>query len=1157
MNAKRFLGLLAFILAGALTTAAVRADDTEIYMAPAAGSRSNVLIIFDNSKDMSESAVSGPTYIPSTIYPGTYTTTKLYKRTSDSTPWVATSLTLANVQAKDTAACTAYESLNTNGQWTGQLTNQGACGSSGASRWALGNFLNYNTGSASSCSTCGSQVSIVQKTVASVVDSARGNLNFGLMVFGSNQSGGRIIKKIADLSNDAAFNAFAAALPGTGSSGYGSSYVEGTGTSLNNGNGTPLSESLYDAGAYFAGVYPVIGNDTSQAPYPSPITNLCQKNYVIVITNGSSTNDCSNPVKGPLPTTTTFTSTVGATLQNTWSTADGSYANYTASGTCSGGQPNDYMDNVARFLDQNDMSNTLTGKQNVKTFTVGVFTSSDPQLQAAAAQGEGKYFNASNAAGLSAALTEILDSIILAVDSSFVAPVVPVNPENRTYSGSNIYIGLFKPQEGPFWFGNLKKYALNSNSQIVDKNGNAATIAAPSPQAGEFDPGSISYWSTDADGGYVDQGGVGALLFDRTLSTRKLYTYLGSKTALTDASNAFNKTNITPVMLFGAGSTDTTGRDKVVNFIYGYDAYNADVAKQADTREWVLGDILHSRPAIVNYSKTRAVIFVGANDGMLHAFEDNYGNVSLTDGQELWGFIPPDVFPNLNKLGAASGSHGYFVDGSPKIYLVDANNDGQIKKSDGDQAILIFGERRGGDAYYALDVTDPDNPVYLWRLLGPVSAGRLGLSADVPELGLSFSDPAIGKVNTSGTSTPAFFIGGGYDATAEDSLPPATDTKGRGVYAFKIFPDAGALTPTKIWEYSHATSVNMTYSVPSTITILDTDSNGYIDRLYVGDLGGRMWRFMVGDVNPANWTGQIIFKSNPGQDLSTGRKIFYPPDVTLQPATTQPATTVTTPSYPYGYRVLFFGTGDRERPQTSTSITDRMYAVKDVVGDSTHNSVVTEGTDTTSTHVTDTGTNLLVDVTADDLQATSSALDVVTAVINPILAKLERSAGWYIKLDQNLGEKVLAPASIFAKVASYSTYTPPVVGVVSDSCKPQLGIARIYQVDYLTGEAVFNYDTKNDAGSGGVYDGETNTHSLGGAVKDASGNVIGGNFFRRTDRVLAVGTGIPSGIVNTISELGGTKPCDAMGLMGAGGTVVVVEVKCNATRTKIYWSPRY
>ena len=103
---------------------------------------------------------------------------------------------------------------------------------------------------------------------------------------------------------------------------------------------------------------------------------------------------------------------------------------------------------------------------------------------------------------------------------------------------------------------------------------------------------------------------------------------------------------------------------------------------------------------IIQYAD-RTVIYAGANDGMLHAFNDS-------DGQELWAFIPPCLLGRLKELH--TDTPGIFVDGSPKAY-VTYDGSGNVTK-----AILIFGLRRGGNYYYALDVTNPLVPKYLWRI---------------------------------------------------------------------------------------------------------------------------------------------------------------------------------------------------------------------------------------------------------------------------------------------------------------------------------------------------------------------------------------------------------------------------------------------------------
>jgi type IV pilus assembly protein PilY1 len=103
----------------------------------------------------------------------------------------------------------------------------------------------------------------------------------------------------------------------------------------------------------------------------------------------------------------------------------------------------------------------------------------------------------------------------------------------------------------------------------------------------------------------------------------------------------------------------------------------------------------------------------------------------------------------------------------------------------------------------------------------------------------------------------------------------------------------------------------MSNSIPSDVARVDVDGNGRIDRLYVGDMGGRIWRFDIGDPDPTKWTGKIVFKCNPGSN--DRRKIFYPPEVSLEVG---------------NYEMVFFGTGDREHPK-GTNILNRLYAIKD------------------------------------------------------------------------------------------------------------------------------------------------------------------------------------------------------------------------------------
>jgi type IV pilus assembly protein PilY1 len=169
-------------------------------------------------------------------------------------------------------------------------------------------------------------------------------------------------------------------------------------------------------------------------------------------------------------------------------------------------------------------------------------------------------------------------------------------------------------------------------------------------------------------------------------------------------------------------------------------------------------------------------------------------------------------------------------------------------------------------------------------------------------------------------------------------------------------------------------------------------------------MGGQMWRFDIGDPDTSKWTGKIIFDSNPGASLK--RKIFYPPDVSLEKG---------------NYEMIFFGTGDREAPKEKT-VLNRLYAVKD----KNLSKILTEAD--------------LFDVTG--VEATFDAVDA--------------KSGWYIRLD-GLGEKSLSTSVLFYGVVYYTTFTPA-FGDPGDVCFLGEGTGKLYALKYKTGYAALDLD---------------------------------------------------------------------------------------------------
>jgi type IV pilus assembly protein PilY1 len=595
---------------------------------------------------------------------------------------------------------------------------------------------------------------------------------------------------------------------------------------------------------------------------------------------------------------------------------------------------------------------------------------------------------------------EVPGTDILSETFTFMTPVVPAA---RTFSGDKIYLAFFKPSEGNFWQGNVAKYGISSNNQIIDANGDAAMRAN-----GAVKSDAVPYWETIdwADvtrGNYVHN------------SNRNIYTYLTSLTQL-ESTN----TSLTATIL----GNPTGSVADIINYVRGADVFDEDGDSDiGENRSVITGDVFHSEPSIFTYryadGTSKTMVYFGANDGMLHAVLDvtegsGVPRTVTSHGTEEWAFIPPDQLPRLKEMIESVG-HQSYVDATPMIYFKDMDGDGVVDASDGDKAILVCGVRKGGTGYFALDVTNPSFPQYLWRInqyddSGP---GWAAPTTVVAELGETWSEPRFGVVKTTDgdvTGTPVFFIGGGYSSN---------NFSGKAVIAVNV------LTGAVVKKFT----TGMNYSFPSTVLVIDENDNGFVDKVYVGDLGGQMWRFasfVDSGGNPLgfpgcnenihSWTGRIFFKT----DNNNSRKFFCPPSVTLEK----------------GYDMVFLGTGDRENACCNNSNNVCSFTGPDIIA------AVKE----THSLTTIVGETDLVDVT--DATATFPDLSI--------------DQGWYIRLVDGsgnaVGEKVLSEGTVFYKTFYITTFTPN-----NDPNVPG-GEGKLYALSYLTGAAVldFNNDSNLD-----------------------------------------------------------------------------------------------
>jgi len=603
------------------------------------------------------------------------------------------------------------------------------------------------------------------------------------------------------------------------------------------------------AAKYFQGTF---------ATYASPIQYPCQRNYIVNITDGipeGEGNTITANNRGQYNYIESWlTARLGSDIDPDDDGADPDPYNIYINGG------SDYMDDVAWVLQHQDLLPGMDGMQNIVTFAIG-FDVAHALLRATAENGGGRYYTAATADELADALRRTMN-LIISDAQSFVAPVVPVNALKRTQSGDRLYIALFQPiQSSTFWAGNIKKYAIDAHGDLASPDGSTAT----NPD-GSIKSTASSYYDLAPSGGAVTKGGVGEVLLRRN-TPRDIFTYLGNPD-LTASSNRFAITNanITPALL---AVPDSQTRDQVIRYLHGEDVFDDDEdGNTSEKRNWVLGDFIHSTPLIVSYSDGTKIILAGANDGQLHAFDDE-------TGQELWSFVPPAVLPRLKEiLPGGAPSHPFLVDGSPKLLVTQT-----------DQKIVVFGLRRGGAQYYALDVTSKTGPRFLWS----VSAETPGFS----ELGQAWSEPALGKIGNAMSFTYAAVFGAGYDPYFDDpskTAPNPSNPVGRAFFVVNAL-DGSLIEALRV--------SGMTYPIPSNVSALDLDEDGTLDVAYAGDLGGNLWR--------------VDLPSRATKVFSTpGHKIFAAPDLVRE----------------HGALAVFFGTGDLANP-LETSVTDRIVAFRD------------------------------------------------------------------------------------------------------------------------------------------------------------------------------------------------------------------------------------
>ena len=835
-----------------------------------------------------------------------------------------------------------------------------------------GNYINWR---ANPVLITMSRIDIV-KTAAKITMSAINSSNIGIMQF-NNSDGGPVIQAMTDLdSNRAALDAV----------------IDG----IDAGGWTPLAETLYESALYWHGLPAHYGELINENPtdanalastgpevYLAPNSPACTKNYNVLLTDGKPTQDTDayDLVKN-LPN---YTTTMGRS-------------------TCTGGNVNGAcLDDIAEYLSISDAQPDEKGDQFVTTHTIG-FTIDLPILKLTAEVSGGEYYLADDVESLTLALLQIFNNANEQA-LSFTAPAVAVNTFNRTQNLNDLYMTVFKAESKRHWPGNLKKYRIVDGT-ITGANG----MSAVNPDTGFFDDAATSFWTVGGpDGNNVELGGAANMLPDPAV--RKLYTNNGTESNLTGTSNALTPSNAGAFSLADFGLSGAAGEpttDELIRWARGEDIRDEDSDPSTTARN-VMGDPLHSQPAAVVYGGSEGnedvVVFTATNDGYLYAIDG-------TTGVELWSFIPKELLPNLMPLyfNLDASFKQYGIDGDVVPVVADHNNNGVIDGTD--FVYVIFGMRRGGNSYYALDVTDKNTPKLLWNV-------------SYPGFGQSWSRPVVTKVDINdpglNSNKAVVIVGAGYDSVHDTPVHPSTaDNEGAGIFMLDL------KTGTELWRAGRDVGadrrlVNMTRAFPNQIRVIDINGDHFADRMYASDVGGQIWRFDIfkGQAPSALVTGGVIGRFGAeglaSPSAADTRRIYNSPDISIFQDKAR------------RYIAVSIGSGYRAHP-LDNSATDRFYSLRDP---DIFNQLTQAQYDS-------------YDVATDaDMVEVSGQVGVT---LNP------GDRGWKFTLPAT--QKILADSVTFDDSIFFVGFSPD-VKALSD-CETTVGRNFLYRVNVVNGDPVVN-----------------------------------------------------------------------------------------------------
>ena len=725
--------------------------------------------------------------------------------------------------------------------------------------------------------------------------------------------------KMRDIDIDAERNAFFSSIYGRVGSG-----------------GTPNRQSLDHCGEQFERDSTSPDSDPHDDDDDTPIIQFsCQQNFGILFTDGYATTDTGSGVGNAdgdngSPYADTYSNTIADIAMHYYEDLDWSGiigADVDGDGTGDpivGGKvptPND-CDNPTPLpiSDCNDDPHMVTFGvtlgQEGRIYGVNAAATADPyanppvwqdvnatrdpsqvdDLWHATINGRGELLNAKTPREIANEFTAVLDEIIRRTSS---ASSVALN-SGFLREGTSVYLASFNSGD---WTGELQALPIST--------GDGSNTCNSEPE------GTICSAEWSASSGLPAWSSREIITFDPT----------------TKSGIPFRYANITAGQKAKLG-VDVATQTNVLEFLRGNSALEGISMRDRVTP---LGDTIHSDPFYVaippfaysfdgyatfryNHRNRKPMVYIGANDGMLHGFD-------AETGIEQIAYVPDSVYHNLAQLADPAYGHLYYVDGSPSV------GDVQINASDATDwsTILVGGLRAGGQGYFALDITQPGtkqspDAAYpnVTDLFSEGNASSIALweftDADDPDLGFSFSQPSIARVNVGGSPKWAVIFGSGYNNHVADG------SAGDGEAHLFILMASGPGVDD-VWDlgtdYYKLSTGNGSVADPNGLATpapVDNDQDAVVDFVYAGDQNGNLWRF---DLNVSPWV--IGNSGNPVFTTDSPAGGVDPQPITVRPEVGRKKGTV-------DELVVYFGTGkyleQGDNDPTGTP-TQTFYAVWD------------------------------------------------------------------------------------------------------------------------------------------------------------------------------------------------------------------------------------